>query len=54
MWVFWLIVGLNRKIKNKNPMKYDDVNEEGELDLFFPAGVAVTVSVAQVYRIEFW
>ena len=28
MWVFWIIVRLNKKIKNKNPMKYDDVNEE--------------------------
>ena len=25
-----------------------------ELDLFFPASVALTISAAQVYRIEFW
>ena len=34
MWVFWIIVRLNKKINNKNPMKYDDVNEEGIRSIF--------------------
>jgi len=33
--------------------EYDDVNEEG-IRSIFPAGVALTVSAAQVYQIEFW
>ena len=38
----------------KKSNEYDDVNEEGIRSIFPCAGVALTVSTAQVYRIEFW